>query len=65
MNHAAKILPILVIRLCNSTKNGNKDPNLAVRTGERFEINAIGFQGINCCSKIYFNHKKTMQTILQ
>ena len=46
MNHTAKILPILVIRLCNSTKNGNKDPNLAVRTGERFGINAIGFQGI-------------------
>ena len=52
-------------RLCNSTKKGNKDPNLAIRTGERFGINAIGFQGINCCSKIYFNHKKTMQTILQ
>ena len=57
MNHTAKILQILVIRLCNSTKDGNKDPNLAVRTGERFGINAIGFQGINCCSKIYFNHK--------
>ena len=44
-------------RICNRTENGKKDPNLAVRTGERFGINAIGIQGINCKSAIYFNHK--------
>lgn len=27
------------------------------RTGERFGINAIGFQGINCISSIFFNKK--------
>ena len=44
-------------RICNPTKNGKKDPNLAVKTGERFGTNAIGIQGINCNSTIYFNHK--------
>ena len=44
-------------RLCNPTENGVRDPNLAVRTGKRFGINATGFQGINCKSAIYFNHK--------
>lgn len=28
-----------------------------MRSGKRFGINATGFQGINCQSAIYFNHK--------
>ena len=44
-------------RLCNPTVNGVRDPNITVRTGKRFGINATGIQGINCQSAIYFNHK--------
>lgn len=44
-------------RICENTVDGNKDPNLAVRTGKRFGANAIGIQGINCKSGIFFNIK--------
>lgn len=45
-------------QLCNSTINGKKDKNILKKTGERYGINGIGFQGINCQSAIFFNQKK-------
>ena len=44
-------------RLCNPTINGVKDPNRLIKTGERFGVNGVGFQGINCPSAIFFNQK--------
>ena len=44
-------------QLCNSTINGKKDKNILKKTGERYGINGIGFQGINCQSAIFFNQK--------
>ena len=44
-------------RFCNPTINGIRDPNKLNKTGERFGVNAIGFQGINCRSAIFFNQK--------
>ena len=32
--------------LCKPTIDGVKDPNILVKSGDRFGINAIGFQGI-------------------
>ena len=57
MNLEHKMALILEKRLCNPTVNGVRDPNITVRTGKRFGINATGIQGINCRSAIYFNHK--------
>ena len=34
-----------------------RDPNRLQKTGERFGVNAVGFQGINCPSAIFFNQK--------
>ena len=44
-------------RFCNPTINGVRDPNKLLKTGERFGVNAVGFQGINCPSAIFFNQK--------
>lgn len=44
-------------RFCKQTINGKKDPNILKKTGKRFGINAVGFQGINCPSAIFFNPK--------
>lgn len=44
-------------QFCNPTINGIKDPNILNKTGKRFGVNAIGFQGINCPSAIFFNQK--------
>ena len=44
-------------RICNPTINGKKDKNKLKKTGERYGVNGIGFQGINCHSAIYFNQK--------
>lgn len=44
--------------LCNPTQNGFKDPNIINKTGKRFGTNAIGFQGINFPSHVFFNQKK-------
>lgn len=52
-------------RFCNPTINRIRDPNKLIKTGERFGVNAIEFQGINCHSAIFFNQKKIMQIILQ
>ena len=43
--------------MCEPTVNGVRDPNYVKRSGKRFGINAVGFQGINCNSYISFNHK--------
>ena len=42
---------------CNPTINGVRDPNRLIKTGERFGVNGVGFQGINCSSAIFFNQK--------
>ena len=44
-------------RFCNPTINGVRDPNRLIKTGERFGVNGVGFQGINCSSAIFFNQK--------
>ena len=44
-------------RLCESIVNGIHKPNQLKKTGERFGVNGIGFQGINCQSAIFFNQK--------
>ena len=44
-------------QFCNPTINGIKDPNILNKTGKRFGVNTIGFQGINCPSAIFFNQK--------
>ena len=43
--------------LCKPTIDGVKDPNILIKSGDRFGINAIGFQGINTSSGIFFNNK--------
>lgn len=45
-------------RLCNPTINGVKDKNRFKKSGERYGVNGVGFQGINCESAIFFNPKK-------
>lgn len=44
-------------RFCNPTINGVRDPNRLIKTGERFGVKGVGFQGINCSSAIFFNQK--------
>lgn len=44
-------------RICNPTVDGIKDKNKLKKTGERYGVNEIGFQGINCHSAIFFNQK--------
>ena len=44
-------------QLCEPTVDGVRDPNYVKRSGKRFGINAVGFQGINCNSYIAFNHR--------
>ena len=44
-------------RICNPTIDGKKDKNQLKKTGERYGVNGIGFQGINCHSAIFFNQK--------
>lgn len=44
--------------LFSPTINGFKDPNIIYKTEKRFGTNAVGFQGINCPSHVYFNQKK-------
>ena len=34
-----------------------KDKNILIKTGERFGINAVGFEGIEIPSAIFFNNK--------
>ena len=42
---------------CSPVIDGIKDKNILTKTGERFGINAIGFQGIGIPSGIFFNEK--------
>ena len=42
---------------CNPVINGVKDKNILKKTGKRFGINAIGFQGVGTTSAILFNDK--------
>ena len=42
-------------RICNPTINGKKAKNELKKPGERYGVNGLGFQGINCHSAIYFN----------
>ena len=43
--------------MCKPTIDGVKDPNILVKSGNKFGINAIGFQGVNTSSGIFFNEK--------
>ena len=43
--------------LCKPTIDGVKDSNILVKSGNKFGINAIGFQGVNTSSGIFFNEK--------
>ena len=43
--------------ICSPVIDGIKDKNILTKTGERFGINAIGFQGIGIPSGIFFNEK--------
>ena len=45
-------------RICNPTINGKKDKNKLKKTGERYGVNGIGFQGINCHISNFFQSKK-------
>ena len=42
---------------CGPIVDGIKDKNILVKTGERFGINAVGFEGIGIPSAIFFNNK--------
>ena len=42
---------------CSPVINGVKDKNILKKTGKRFGINAIGFQGVGTTSAILFNDK--------
>ena len=44
-------------RLCNPIINCVKDKNWIKKSGERYGVNGIGFQGVNCKSAIFFNQK--------
>lgn len=44
-------------RLCNPTINGVRDKNIFKKSGERYGVNGVGLQGINCKSAIFFNQK--------
>lgn len=50
--------------LCDPTKNGFKDPNVINKTGIRFGTNAVGFQGINCPSYVFFNQKNNSNNFI-
>lgn len=50
--------------LCNPTINGFKDPNIIIKTGMRFGTNAVGFQGINCPSYVFFNQKNNSNNFI-
>lgn len=50
-------------RICNPTIDGKKDKNQLKKTGERYGVNGIGFQGINCHSAIFFQSKKIILII--
>ena len=42
---------------CSPVVDGMKDKNILIKTGERFGINAVGFEGIEIPSAIFFNNK--------
>ena len=42
---------------CSPVIDGVKDKNILKKTGDRFGINAIGFQGVGTASAIFFNGK--------
>ena len=42
---------------CSPVTDGVKDKNILKKTGERFGVNAIGFQGVGTASAILFNDK--------
>ena len=42
---------------CSPVIDGIKDKNILKKTGDRFGINAIGFQGVGTASAIFFNGK--------
>ena len=42
---------------CSPVTDGVKDKNILKKTGERFGVNAIGFQGVGTSSAILFNNK--------
>ena len=44
-------------RLCLPTIEGVRNKNLVKKSGERYGVNGIGLQGINCESAIFFNQK--------
>ena len=63
MNQDAKNTTNTSRRLCPPTINGVRDKNQVKKTGERYGVNGIGLQGINCESTIFFNQKKTIPII--
>lgn len=44
-------------RLYNPIFNGKTDKNRIKKSGERYGVNGVGLQGINCESAIFFNQK--------
>ena len=48
-------------RLFNAISNGVRNKNRVKKSGERYGVNGIGLQGINCKSAIFFNQKKQCQ----
>lgn len=44
-------------RLFNAIINGIRNKNRVKKSGERYGVNGIGLQGINCKSAIFFNQK--------
>lgn len=42
---------------CSPVTDGVKDKNILKKSGERFGVNAIGFQGVGTASAILFNDK--------
>ena len=46
-------------RLYNPIFKGKIDKNRIKKSGERYGVNGVGLQGINCESAIFFNQKTT------
>ena len=57
MNPELKIQQIQLDVFCSPVTDGFKDKNILKKSGERFGVNAIGFQGVGTASQILFNDK--------
>ena len=52
-------------RLCEPTIDGEKDPNILEKSGKRYGVNAVGFQGVNCPSFIFFNQHNNSNNFIK